>query len=81
MGSTSTTLEAFRAGQNIVWRRWMRIAFALTDDPHELAELLDQTAASIFAFVDNTLSEISEQMQRERDELKRGTHAAPRRSR
>ena len=74
-GLDDTTLDAFRAGQNIVWRRWMGIAFALTDDPHELAELLDRTAASIFAFVDSTLSVISEQMQRERDELKRGTHA------
>ena len=74
-GLDDTTLEAFRAGQNIVWRRWMGIAFALTDDPQELAELLDHTAASIFAFVDSTLSVISEQMQRERDELKRGTHS------
>lgn len=73
-GLDDTTLEAFRAGQNIVWRRWMEIAFALTDDPHELSELLDRTAASIFAFVDSTLSVISAQMQRERDELKRGTH-------
>ena len=74
-GLDDSTLEAFRAGQNIVWRRWMGIAFALTDDPAELAELLDHTAASIFAFVDSTLAVISEQMQRERDELKRGTHA------
>ncbi len=74
-GLDDTTLEAFRAGQNVVWRRWMSIAFALTNDPHELAELLDHTAASIFAFVDRTLSVISEQMQREREALKRGTHA------
>jgi DNA-binding PucR family transcriptional regulator len=73
-GLDDSTLEAFRAGQNIVWRRWMGIAFALTGDPAELAELLDHTAASIFAFVDSTLSVISAQMQRERDELKRGTH-------
>ena len=74
-GLDDTTLEAFRAGQNIVWRRWMAIAFTLTEDPHELAELLDHTAASIFAFVDSTLAAISEQMQHERDELTRGTHA------
>jgi DNA-binding PucR family transcriptional regulator len=74
-GLDDATLDAFRAGQNIVWRRWMGISFGLTDDPHELAELLDITAESIFAFVDSTLAVISEQMQRERDELKRGTHA------
>jgi DNA-binding PucR family transcriptional regulator len=75
-GLDDTTLEAFRLGQNVVWRRWMGIAFTLTDDPQELAELLDKTAAQIFSFVDRTLSIISEQMQRERDELKRSTHAA-----
>ena len=74
-GLDDSTLEAFRAGQNVVWRRWMAIAFALTGDPDELAELLDRTAESIFAFVDSTLAVISAQMQRERDELKRGTHA------
>jgi DNA-binding PucR family transcriptional regulator len=74
-GLDDSTLEAFRAGQNLVWRRWMGIAFALSDDPAELAQLLDHTAASIFAFVDSTLAVISEQMQREREELKRGTHA------
>ena len=74
-GLDDSTLEAFRAGQNLVWRRWMGIAFALTDEPGDLAELLDHTAESIFAFVGSTLSVISEQMQRERDELKRGTHA------
>ncbi len=73
-GLDDSTLEAFRVGQNIVWRRWMSIAFALTDEPRELAELLDHTAQSIFAFVDSTLAVISLQMQRERDELKRGTH-------
>src|SRR5579875_3630312 len=50
-GLDDSTLEAFRAGQNLVWRRWMGIAFALTEDPRELAELLDHTAESIFAFV------------------------------
>jgi DNA-binding PucR family transcriptional regulator len=74
-GLDDTTLEAFRLGQNVVWRRWMGIAFTLTGDPQELAELLDHTAAQIFSFVDRTLSIISEQMQRERDELKRSTHA------
>lgn len=73
-GLDDSTLEAFRAGQNVVWRRWMNIVFALTDDPRELAELLDRTAASIFAFVDRTLSVISEQMKQEREALKRGTH-------
>ena len=51
-GLDDSTLDSFRIGQNIVWRRWMGIAFALTDDPQELRELLDHTAASIAAFID-----------------------------
>ncbi len=75
-GLDDTTLEAYRVGQNIAWRRWMEIVFNLTDDPEELREVLDLTSRSIFSFVDVTMSAITEQIRRERDELTRGTHAA-----
>lgn len=68
-------LHGYRVGQNIAWQRWMAVAFELTSDAEELRELLDVTARSIFAFVDATLAGISAQMERERDELTRGTHA------
>ena len=73
-GLDDSTLEAFREARTSSWRRWMSTAFALTDEPRELAELLDHTAQIDLAFVDSTLAVISLQMQRERDELKRGTH-------
>ena len=53
----------------------MAIAFGLTSDPDELRELLDVSARSLFEFVDATLAGIAEQIQIERDELTRGTHA------
>jgi DNA-binding PucR family transcriptional regulator len=68
-------LHGYRVGQNIAWRRWMALAFELTQDPEELRELLDVSARSIFAFVDGTLAGIAEQIERERHELTRGTHA------
>jgi DNA-binding PucR family transcriptional regulator len=68
-------LHGYRVGQNVSWRRWMTLAFELTSDPDELRELLDVTARSIFTFVDETLAGIAEQIERERDELTRGTHA------
>jgi DNA-binding PucR family transcriptional regulator len=74
-GLDADALHGYRVGQNVTWRRWMALAFELTDDPGELRELLDVTARSIFTFVDETLAGIAEQIERERDELTRGTHA------
>jgi DNA-binding PucR family transcriptional regulator len=74
-GLDADALQGYRVGQNVSWRRWMTLAFELTSDPDELRELLDVTARSIFTFVDETLAGISEQIERERDELTRGTHA------
>lgn len=74
-GVESDTIDAYRVGHNAAWRLWMQIAFDLTDDPDELRELLDVTAQSINAFIDDTIAGINAQMQRERDDLTRGSHA------
>ncbi|HUR85150.1 MAG TPA: PucR family transcriptional regulator [Solirubrobacteraceae bacterium] len=74
-GFDETSLNSYRVGQNVAWRYIMALAFALTSDPDELRELLDVIARSIFTFVDETLNGIQAQIERERDELTRGTHA------
>ncbi|HLH14561.1 MAG TPA: hypothetical protein VKV16_07200, partial [Solirubrobacteraceae bacterium] len=74
-GLDEATLNTYRIGQNAAWRVWMREAFALSDDPRELRELLDVTSRSIFAFVDETVAGIQELIDREREQLVRGTHA------
>jgi len=74
-GLDATALDAYRVGQNVAWRRWMQIAFQLTSDPDELRELLDVTSRSVSDFVDATLDGIRTQIEQERDELTRGTHA------
>jgi DNA-binding PucR family transcriptional regulator len=71
----TTTLNTYRIGQNVAWRAWMERAFGLTDDPDELRELLDVTARSIFSFVDETVEGIQDLIDREREQLVRGTHA------
>ena len=73
-GLDADALQGFRIGQNIGWQRWMELAFELTSDPAELRELLDVTARSIFGYVDEILARIAEQIERERDQLTRGTH-------
>ena len=74
-GLDDRTLAQYRVGQNIAWRAWMSRAFALTDAPDVLHELLDVTARSIFTFVDETVAGIEAQIEREREQLTRGTHA------
>ena len=71
----STAVDAYRVGQNVAWRGWMQIAFALTSDLDELRELLDVSARSIASFIDATLAGIYHQLQIERDELTRGSQA------
>src|ERR1700704_6650490 len=74
-GLDAFSLYAYRVGEGVAWRRLMRIAFELTSDPTELHEFLDVCSQSISAFVDTTLSAIAAQIDLERDELTRGTHA------
>ena len=74
-GLNESFLQAYRVGQNVAWQRWMSTAFDLASDPDELHELLDVSARSLFEFVDATIAGIAEQIQVERDELTRGTHA------
>jgi DNA-binding PucR family transcriptional regulator len=74
-GLDEQALHAYRTGQNAAWLRWMDIAFALTQNPAELHELLGFTARSIAEFNETCIAELSARMQAERAELTRGTHA------
>jgi DNA-binding PucR family transcriptional regulator len=74
-GLDAFSLDAYRVGEGVAWRRLMEIAFELTSDPAELHEFLDVCSRSVSSFVDATLSAIAAQIDLERDELTRGTHA------
>lgn len=74
-GLDAAELDAYRVAEGVAWRRWMDIAFHMTSDPEQLRELLDVTSRSISAFIDATLAGIAAQIELERDELTRGTHA------
>ena len=74
-GVNAFPLDAYRVGEGVALRRLMDIAFELTSDPDELHELLVTCSRSISAFIDATLAGIEAQIELERDELTRGTHA------
>jgi DNA-binding PucR family transcriptional regulator len=74
-GLRESAVRAYRIGQNALWEHWMSIAFELTSDPHDLRELLEVSARSLFSFIDITNAAIAAQIQTEVEELTRGTHA------
>lgn len=74
-GLDAFSLDAYRVGEGVAWRRLMEIAFELISDPAELHEVLDVCSRSISAFVDATLAFTAAQIELERDELTRGSHA------
>lgn len=68
-GHTEAIVDAYRLGQNVVWRRWMKIAFSLTSNVDDLATMLDLTAASIGSFVDATITALTAQIADEREQF------------
>jgi DNA-binding PucR family transcriptional regulator len=74
-GFDDTVLNSYRVGQNAALRFLIDLAFGVTSDLAVLRELLDVTTRSVFAFVDDTVAGIEEQIEREREQLTRGTHA------
>ncbi|WP_285033387.1 PucR family transcriptional regulator [Mycolicibacterium sp. lyk4-40-TYG-92] len=74
-GVDSYTLDAYRVGEGVAWRRLMDIAFELTSDPADLHAMLDVCSQSISDFIEATLAAIAAQIELERDELTRGSHA------
>ncbi|MFC7343676.1 PucR family transcriptional regulator [Saccharopolyspora griseoalba] len=74
-GLDADALDAFRKGQSAAWQRWMDVCFGLTDDPAELHRVLEITALSISTYLDDTVEALREQMNAERDDLARGSHA------
>ncbi|HUL98999.1 MAG TPA: PucR family transcriptional regulator [Mycobacterium sp.] len=74
-GLDESAVDAYRIGQNVAWLFWMQIVFGLTSDTDELRELLDVSARSMSSFVDATIEGIYRQVEIEREELTRGTHA------
>lgn len=74
-GFGASALEPYRAAQNVAWAAWMEILFSLTEDATELPAVLRVSSRSIFAFVDATNTAIIEAIDREREDLTRGTNA------
>lgn len=74
-GFDAGALDSFRTAQNASWRLWMQICFELTDDLLVLRELLEITSVSIATFIDDTVTDLADQIDVARAELAGDTHA------
>ena len=74
-GIEQTVYTTYHAGQNAVQAYWMRTAFALSQDPAVLRQVLAAGSESVAGFVDDMVAVLSEQLRRERAELARSSHA------
>ncbi len=74
-GLATELVPAYHAGQNTLWRHWMRLAFAVSSEPVVLQEALDVAARSLTRFIDDTVGALTELLEAERAELTRGSHA------
>ncbi|SIR92686.1 PucR family transcriptional regulator [Williamsia sterculiae] len=74
-GHTEASVEAYRLGQNVAWRRWMKIAFSLSTDVADLEDMLDITSESIGTFVDATITALTAEITRERERAQRSREA------
>lgn len=71
-GRTETSVDAYRLGQNVAWRYWMRIAFSLSSDTEVLRAMLEVTSESIGAFVDATITALTREITAERERAQTG---------
>ncbi|MGH3253596.1 MAG: PucR family transcriptional regulator [Trebonia sp.] len=74
-GLEETTLDAHRRGQSAAWQQWMQVCFRLTDDAALLRKLLEISALSMSAYVDDALAAVAERIEAEREELTHGSDA------
>ncbi|AUH69543.1 MULTISPECIES: PucR family transcriptional regulator [Gordonia] len=74
-GFDAGALDSFRTAQNTAWRLWMQICFGLTSDARLLRELLEVTSVSIATFIDDTVAELTHQIDVARAELAGDNHA------
>lgn len=75
LGSEHMIRSTYHAGQNVAWRYTLEVAFGMSSDAAVLHDALTLAARSIFTFVDDTITALEEQIERERRELTEGTHA------
>jgi DNA-binding PucR family transcriptional regulator len=74
-GAARNIWAAYNSGRNVVWRHWMRLTFAASTDTAVVARSLEVVADSLGSWIDETLRQLTEHIEQERDELTRASAA------
>ena len=67
--------QGYRAGQQIAWQRWLGAASDVVDPGPEFAAVLEASLALLFKYVDDVLSRVLAEAQREREAVLGGALA------
>jgi DNA-binding PucR family transcriptional regulator len=67
--------QAYRRGQQIAWQRWLETASTVVGSGPEFAAVLEASLALLFQYVDDVLSRVLAEAQREREEILGGALA------
>ena len=74
-GGERNLWASYDSGREVLWRHWMRLSFEEAGDGSALARALDVASASLSQWISETIRELTDQIERERSALTRGTHA------
>jgi len=61
--------QGYRAGQQLAWQRWLETASVVVEPGPEFAAVLEASLALMFQYVDDVLSRVLAEAQREREEV------------
>ena len=67
--------QGYRAGQQVAWQRWLEAASQVVEPGPEFAAILEASLALLFKYVDDVLSRVLAEAQREREEILGGALA------
>ncbi len=67
--------QGYRAGQQLAWQRWLEAASHVVEPGPEFAAVLEASLALLFKYVDDVLSRVLAEAQREREEILGGALA------
>ena len=67
--------QGYRAGQQVAWQRWLEAASQVVEPGPEFAAVLEASLALLFKYVDDVLSRVLAEAQREREEILGGALA------
>ncbi len=71
---TDAMYQAYRRGQQVLWRSWMATAETITTG-HDLVEILNVSLELLFTYIDAVLGHVVAEMQHEREQVLGGALA------